>query len=178
MLAVFYFMPTQLITNILDFDIYDGDYNPKTLVFMDKSLYMELPEKPKLEIILPGYTDIKSFPVTANTLTSINSSLLGLNDINKFSDLPDGIYTLIYSICPSDIFCKTKLYLRTISLEHKLWDILTVKTEFTKEEEKKLLLFDKLLKTAKSFAYKGDSVKAQLYYVESETLLNSIKIVC
>lgn len=171
-------MPTQLSTNILDFDIYDGDYNPKTMVFMDKSLYREAPDKPKLVIMLPGYVDYKILPVNPNSFTLINSSLLGLNNINEFSDLQDGVYTLTYEICPETIFYKRKLYLRTINLEYKLWDILTVKTDFTKEEEKKLLLFDKLLKTAKSFAYNDDAVKAQLYYFESEQLLNSIKTVC
>ena len=171
-------MSLQLSTNILDFDIYDGDYNPKTIVFLDKSLYMEAPEKPKLEVILPGFVEAKVIPITPNTLTPINSSLLGLSNINSFSDLQDGVYTLTYRICPENIFYKRKLYLRTVNLEYKLWDILTVKTEFSKEEEKKLLLFDKLIKTAKSFAYKGDSVKAQIYYTESESLLNSIKTVC
>jgi hypothetical protein len=171
-------MPLSILTNILDFDIYDLDYNPKTLVFMDKSFYMESPEKPMLEVTPPGFVEARVIPIRANELNIINSSILGLSSLDDFSDLPDGIYTLTYRVCPPEVFYKTKLYLRTVALEYKLWEILTVKDTFTKEEEKKIVLFDRLLKTAKSYAFYGNAVKAQLYYKEAESVINSIKTTC
>lgn len=171
-------MSLKILTHTLDFDIYDLDYNPKTLVFLDKSSYMEDPEKPKLEIIPPGYIEGKVVPINPNKLNVINSSALGLSAFNCFTDLQDGVYTLTYTICPYEVFYKRKLYLRTVNLEYQLWEILTVKETFTKEEEKKIFLFDKFLKTAKSYAFDNNAVKAQLYYKEAENIINSIKTTC
>ena len=95
-------MALELSTHHLDFDIYESDYNPKTMVFLDKSSYMETPEKPKLEVILPGFVDSKVVPINPNSLNVLNTSALGISSINSFEDLPDGAYTLTYRICPHE----------------------------------------------------------------------------
>jgi hypothetical protein len=44
-----------LHTNILDFEVLETG-NLKTIVFVDSSQYMEEPDRPLLEVILPGHT--------------------------------------------------------------------------------------------------------------------------
>lgn len=172
-------MALELSTHKLDFDIHDEDLNLKTLVFIDKSYYREDPDKPKLEVILPGGAEPKVVPINNSQVNIINSAALGItNPFGELSDLKDGIYTLTYRICPYDLFCVKKLYLRTVSLQYKLWDVLITKESFSKEEQKKLFLFDKLIKAGKAFAAKDNAIKAQFFYKEAENIINSIKTSC
>ena len=109
--------------NILDFEILETG-NIKTIVFVDSSQYMENPEKPILEIILPGtnkYVLVNISPRNVNTFTSnsLNLTPTLLNN-NSLIDLPDGVYVFKYKICPYQYVNRVKTHLRVTNLVNDL----------------------------------------------------------
>ena len=109
-----------------------------------------------------------------NTITVINSALLGLNCNNDFStlyDLPDGLYSITLQISPYDSFSQvTKYYLRTSLLENKLNELLvrlelsdySVKREVYLQE--KIVHIEMLLSSAKAEACLGNDIRALMKY--------------
>lgn len=109
----------------LSFEILETD-NPRTLVFVDSSEYFEQPEKPMLDVTLPGH--VKYFPVSveASHVNVFNSNTLGITEVFKrecLEDLPDGVYTLKLRICPYAVLNRVKFFLRTTQLSNKLKQI-------------------------------------------------------
>lgn len=106
----------------LDFDIQSLG-NPKTMLFVDMSQYFEEPERPLLQILLPGYTKYFTVSINARRINVLNSNIIGLSKSIKTSDLvalPDGVWTLTYRICPYDKLYKQSYHLRTVALKAKL----------------------------------------------------------
>lgn len=81
-------------------------YNAKTLRINDASFYNDVTvECGLLEVIPPGYTKSVNFNVSKNFSIVLNSSNLKLAKARVFrdlKDLPDGVYSLRYSIKPND----------------------------------------------------------------------------
>jgi hypothetical protein len=108
--------------HILDFEIIPTG-NSKTLVFLDSSDYFREPEKPLLEVTLPGYSKYFLVNITARKLNTLNSNTIGLTELlnnDCLIDLPDGIYTFKYKICPYDETYIVKKFFRTTLLEKEL----------------------------------------------------------
>lgn len=109
--------------NIIDFEII-ATGNSKTLVFIDSSDYIvDSPERPLLEVTLPGYNKYFLVNIVARQVNTLNSNTIGLTDLlnnDCLVDLPDGVYKLKYKICPYTSNYKTKLVFRTTLLEDKL----------------------------------------------------------
>lgn len=108
--------------HILDFEILETD-NLKTLVFVDSSQYMDEPDRPLLEVILPGHTKYFLVNVTAKNVNTFNSSTLGLNKAlvqSEMLDLPDGIWHFKYKICPYKYVFVIKSVMRVSLLLNKL----------------------------------------------------------
>jgi len=106
----------------LDFEILDTG-NPKTLVFVDASEYMEEPERPLLEVTMPGYDKYSLVNVNAKHVNTFNSSTLKINMVlnqNCLVDLPDGVWHFNYKICPYQYVHVSKYYLRTALLKQKM----------------------------------------------------------
>src|SRR3954463_4543906 len=97
-------MPTGLQFNTIDFEILDID-NLKNIVFVDLSKYYQAPEGPLLEILLPGSMQYLMAQIQPNKINILDSNTIGLSNIfetNCAVDLPDGVYTFKYKICPYD----------------------------------------------------------------------------
>jgi len=110
--------------HIVDFEIIPTG-NPRTLVFIDSSYYYENPEKPLLEITLPGYTKYFLVNIVANQVNTFNSNTIGLTEVinnDCLVDLPDGVYSFRYKICPYEALYIDKKFFRTTLFDKKLAD--------------------------------------------------------
>lgn len=162
--------------HIIDFSIIDT--NIKTFVFLDESDYMESPDKPFLEIVIPGYTKYIRVPITPNKVNVFTSNAF-FNKKGEATDLIDGVYQLRYSIAPHDYIYKDKYYLRTISLQKKYEKLLLSLnlgdcfTKDIKKQEETLVNFNILLQAAKANAEDGSLNKATELYKKAEKLLDN-----
>lgn len=169
--------------NILDFEIVPTG-NPKTLVFVDASNYINVPERPLLEITLPGYDKYFLVNIEYNRVNTLNSNTIGLTDLlngDQMVDLSDGIYSFRYKICPYTKTYVDKVHFRTTLIEEKLsclyskWDVSDCATR-----EDRTLLYDlaeihALIEGAKSIVYKNQK-KANEFYTLASKLID--KIMC
>lgn len=111
--------------NNIDFEILDTG-NSKTLVFLDSSEYYKEPETPLLEITLPGFTKYFLANINARKINTFNSNTIGMTETfnsHELVDLPDGVWTFVYKICPYDEVFIQKYYLRTVCLDNKISEI-------------------------------------------------------
>ena len=77
----------------------------KNLVIRDDSHYLDTPENPTVTISLPGYSTAKVLSFDYSKINIYNSYTLGLSSSAQTTDLidlPDGVYTITYAICPYD----------------------------------------------------------------------------
>lgn len=156
--------------NILNFFILDTN-DPKSMVFVDASEYIENPEKPILEIVLPGmnkYLLVNISPRKVNTFTSNTFNLTPtiLNECETI-DLPDGIYRFKYKICPYKYINRVKYYLRITSLSNKLnhiLDKLDCEIELSEKLKQEIIDILILIESAKASAELGNNEKASNKY--------------
>jgi len=168
--------------HILDFEIIPTG-NPKTLVFIDSSDYFREPEKPLLEVTLPGYNKYFLVNVVARKVNTFNSNTIGLTEIlNKeyLVDLPDGVYTFKYKICPYENAYIVKKYFRTTLIEKELNDLylqLESTDCSTKEDRIKsysLVEIHTCITGAQAVVEK-DEKKANSFYQTAQRLINELK---
>lgn len=108
--------------NILDFEIIETG-NENTLVFVDSSQYMEEPDRPLLEITMPGYDKYFLVNYTARNVNVFNSGTLGINQVlfnNEYLPLPDGIWFIKQKICPYKYVYINKKHMRVTRLLNKV----------------------------------------------------------
>lgn len=121
------FMPSAS----LDILIYPT-MNTQTFAVMDISTYDEdfVITSPTIKIIPPGFNEV-SVPFLPKTLNVFNSKTLGITP-EEFSpsNLPDGIYKLIYSVYPEYEYSVEISYLRTDSF-FETFDRAYLKLEFS-----------------------------------------------
>ena len=144
----------------LDFEILDVD-NPKTLVFLDTSEYMEQPERPLLELTLPGHSRYFLLNVVARKVNTFNSNTIGLSEVfdtHCLQELPDGVYTAKYKICPYDKIWVQKHFLRTTLFDRSLDKAFTY-INLDSEREKKEVIDIMLLKEAAKANVKEGLIK-------------------
>lgn len=94
--------------HILDFSIINEE-DLFNISFLDKSIYMETPNMPIVEIQKPMFNQVYRIPIIPNKVTNFNSFTFG-NNIYK--ELPDGIYTIRYCINPHDTIYVEKQILK------------------------------------------------------------------
>lgn len=79
-------------------------YNTKSMGIADASTYPDTPpivSAPTIEITVPGFAKV-SLPFSVNDFTVYTSSTFGLTAIGMDTvPLPDGVYTIRYSIAPA-----------------------------------------------------------------------------
>lgn len=169
--------------NNLDFEILETG-NTKTLIFVDSSQYIGHPDRPLLEVFLPGFSKYLLTNVVASQVNTFNSSTLGLNkslNINFLQDLPDGVWILRYKICPYDFIFIDKKHMRVTQLLVKLQNLYN---EISIEEcdcptqtdsfiQKQLTRIHILIEGAKSVV-NLDSSKAQRYYQLANRLIDDL----
>lgn len=157
--------------HILDFDILETG-NTKTIVFLDQSQYMRKPEKPLLEVIMPGYDKYFLVNVQAKKINTFNSNTLKLTAVLKqdyLVNLPDGVWGFRYKICPYDKVFVCKKHMRMALLNEKLTklhdkiDLADCDIKTDKDIEKDLFKIYSLMEGAKAVV-NVNIKKAQSYY--------------
>lgn len=99
----------------IDFYIVESN-DPKTIVILDRSNYLDQPEKPLLQVTLPGFTGFKHIEYIPQSINVLNSDSLDLTSPCEYdctAPLPDGIYQITMMICPYDQLYKKVCYLKT-----------------------------------------------------------------
>lgn len=171
-------MPLGLHKNILDFEILETG-NTKTLVFVDSSQYDGVPDRPLLEVIMPGYTKYFLVNVAANQVNTFNSSTIGFNKVllqSELVDLPDGVWSFKYKICPYNYVYVIKHTMRVTQLLKKVEKILNqvdLGECSTKDDEELQKSFSRiyiLIEGARAAAKAGDTNKAYNYYQLADKL--------
>lgn len=174
-----------IIRNYLDFEIIETD-NPKLLIFIDGSEYMdEHPEKPLLEIKLPGFNDYFIVSMKHREVNILNANTIGItktfvNNYQCLVDLPDGVWTLTYRICPYEVVFKTKHILRTEQLNIKIKQLykLIEATDCSLKEDRrlknKLIDINIFLQTGKAYAEDCDIKKASNFYQIADKFTNDL----
>jgi len=105
---------------ISQLDIYiEKILNPKLLIVKDCSYYNPdiVVTNAKLEVQYPRSNSYINIPVGKNFSYIINSNTIGLTNSNThegLSDLPDGIWTIKYSICPNNELYVEYTFLRNV----------------------------------------------------------------
>lgn len=167
--------------NTLEFDIIPTG-NPKTLVFADASLYIAEPERPLLEVLLPGYNKYFLVNIEAKVVNTLNSSTLGYNKAlfsDGMLDLPDGVWHFTYKICPYDYARVNKSILRTTLLEIKLAELYDkidyedLSSDEKKDYEHNFTRIHILLEAGKLTANHSPK-KAQANYELADRLINKL----
>lgn len=165
----------------LDFEIIPTG-NPKTLVFIDSSDYFREPERPLLEVTLPGYNKYFLLNVTARKVNTFNSNTIGLTELlngDSLVNLPDGIYTYKYKICPYEETYKIKKFFRTTLIEKDLDDLYHQienpenLTPDEKEFEYQLVELQSAIIGAQATVY--DERKANSYYKAAQKIISQLK---
>lgn len=154
----------------------------KNLVVRDDSYYLTTPENPTITISLPGYSTAKVLEFDYSKINIFNSYSLGLSSsagTNSLIDLPDGIYTIVYAICPYDDF-NTKVYhLRACQawcrFDTYLKSIFDSCLDLDPVISKDLQHVEWLLKGASAFAKDCDIKKAGDLYRKALELLDDIE---
>ena len=94
-------------------------YNKMLLGVADASTYVTPPVNPTIEITVPSFGTVV-LPFTENTYNLFNSESLGITASgDDLVPLPDGIYTLKYSIDPAITNYVEKSILRVDQLQEK-----------------------------------------------------------
>lgn len=165
----------------LDFEILDTG-NTKTLVFVDSSEYMEEPEKPLLEVIMPGFNKYQLVNIIPKRVNTFNSSTLNINQVlhqECLIDLPDGLWQFKYKICPYKSVHVSKNYMRTAILQQKisyLEDRINLADCRSKEDEElksELLNIYILVEGSKNLANRNGK-KAASYYQLADKLVSKL----
>jgi hypothetical protein len=163
--------------------------NSKILIVKDASWYN--PEVPvtnaRIDLQYPGSTDYFSIPVGKNFTYVINSNTLNITNVahsDNLSELPDGIWTIKYSICPNDELFVEYTFLRNtkqLIKWHNLYCSLQIDRCAKKkylEELKKLREIKDIIDAAKYLADCGKYEKSIELYDYADTLLSEFSSNC
>lgn len=169
--------------NILDFEIIETG-NLKTLVFIDSSQYMQNPEKPLLEIILPGMNKYLLVNIQPRKVNTFNSNTLNLTPtiINNCDliDLPDGVYSFKYKICPYKYINRVKYFLRVTNLLSRLNTVLDTfefsdcTIEADDKTQREIVNIYILIESAKASAELGNKERASNKYKLADKKVNCL----
>ena len=97
-------------------------YTKYSLGIADNSIYPNDPPtviSPTLEITVPGGHNSVSIVFNIQDFNVLNSTMLGITSQGKEEALPDGIYTIRYSVTPSYINFIEKSFMRVNQLLEK-----------------------------------------------------------
>jgi len=97
-------------------------FNSLTLGIADISTYPPTPpiSQPQINIVIPNGFGSVTLPFVPNDFNVFNSASLGLSDpLSGLTPLPDGVYTLTYSIYPNAQNFVTKTIMRVEQLQEK-----------------------------------------------------------
>ncbi len=96
-------------------------YNTQTLGIADASTYPDSPpvSAPTINITVPTF-GLVSLPFTINDFNIFNSTSLGITAVgDPLLPLPDGIYTIVYTVAPAYLNYVNKTIIRIERLQEK-----------------------------------------------------------
>lgn len=94
-------------------------YNTLTLGVADASTYDGTPSAPTMDITIPGFGDV-SIPFNPDDFNVYNSTILGITQMGEpLLPLPDGLYTLKYTITPANEYFVVKNIMRVEQLQER-----------------------------------------------------------
>jgi len=145
------------------------------LVIEDYSYYLDTPEKPQVQITPPGFTTPIIFQFNASKKNIFTSYSFGLSTTTELSLLPDGLYTIVYSICPHGELYEKFYHVRTCRIRCA-WDkqFLKIFNNCFEPDEKtltKLKHIDALIIGSEIAAKDCDPDKAMLMLRKANELL-------
>jgi hypothetical protein len=146
-------------------------YSSKTMGIADISTYPSSPPitSPTIEITIPGF-GLASLPFTPNDFNVFNSGTLGITSPGEdIQPLPDGIYTLRYSVTPAYQNYVEKTIIRVEQLQEK-FDNAFMKLDMM-ECDKAIKTQDKVLLTTIYFLIQGSIAAANNCAVDQSTKL-------
>lgn len=154
--------------------------SPQEITIADFSEWIYAEDKPAfLEITMPGSSKVKTFSFNKRQFNGYNSNNLGLSCLTadckeeKYTDLPDGIYT-ISLLSSYENQSKLKYYLKTDRYEIEFSKVMIkYGLEITTPDFLRYMVeTDGILKVAKSHTMLGDFTKAQKFFEEAKSRLN------
>jgi hypothetical protein len=156
----------------IDFDVIQSTV--QTLWIGDRSDWIHAENLPaNVLITLPGSSKPLTFSFKKKAINSFNSHNLGITCLHGdcteevYSDLPDGIYTIVLKSGFTN-FEKEKFYLKTDRTELELAKIIIKNGfEYSKNDRdfrSKIYDIDWLIKVSKAHAKVGDFVKADRFF--------------
>ncbi len=160
------------------------DYlNPKVLVLTDLSEYPEVPDRPIYSIGLPGFDTHIDINAQYNKSTYVDSNVLGFSNHVPpcdLSDLPDGIWTICYKVCPHDELFVTQYFFKTAVLQSGFDKFLSsvevdYKGNAVMYENDQVMNIQFLLDSAKACARLGKHSEALKRYELANKALNRLK---
>jgi hypothetical protein len=179
-------MPTlDILEYKIDFIFLESN-DPKLLILLDRSRYLTNPEKPRLQITLPGFTGYIETDYNINGITVIDSDKLKLTEsceYNSLIDLPDGIYKIKQMVCPTDELFIFKCYLKTQQLEFLYSQLLLSIDNYNIDINSnkilsELVIIDILIKSARAEAAYCNSYEAtNKYNLASEKINKLTKLI-
>ena len=151
------------------------------LSVMDTSFYPMPPESATLTVYVPGYADYFEFDFVLGEINILNSYSFGFttSETDGFTQLPDGVYTLLLNTCP-DLGQNKRYHLRTCKIDCRLaaqW----VKYLDCCDDDKMLYYLDRvdfLLRGAEAQADLCNPTKATELYRKADDLLRRIELDC
>lgn len=144
-------------TYTINFYIIESN-DPKTIVILDQSNYLDQPEQPTLDVIIPGFTGSVSKEYIPNGINVLNSDSLDLTEQCEYdttADLPDGVYQITMKVCPFDQLYNKKCYLKTTKFYEAYQNLLlnfdiTNNTYNQDELKRNIIDLDILIQSAKA----------------------------
>lgn len=97
-------------------------YDVNTLGILDTSQYDTDPPNvvsPSMSITVPGFTSPVVIPFVPADFNIFNSIILELSTYPTLTPLPDGVYTLLYTVNPAFTYHVEKNFMRTNRIQEK-----------------------------------------------------------
>ena len=165
----------------LDFTVLHQS-NAKYLLTVDVSQYITAPTGNVIDITVPGYSTPIRCSFDPSEVNVYNSGLLGLSSGSTLINLPDGVYTLTYRVCPVDVLYITKKIIRTCEIECKylnLYAKFSLDCSYDNSENlKKLDKIKNYIESAKANASICNYLKAAEFIQKANNLLFDVDCHC
>lgn len=162
------------------FSVLEND-NPKEIILLDQSKYLDNPEKPILQVILPGFIKPVEIEYLPNSIIVLNSDSVKLTDecdYDYLADLPDGVYQIRMAVCPYDELNYKLCYLKSTILTGRLQNLLLTYDNCNcfdiKDFQQSFLNISILIDSAKAEALSCNIDKASKKY---QTALNELNYI-
>lgn len=156
-------------------------YSLSTLAIADISFYNTPAINPSMEITVPGYSTI-GVTFVPGVVNIFNSTILIPSCTDPSVELPDGVYTVTYSVNPNNATSITKNFMRTEIIDCKFMrTFLAIDVQCPCNGHYKGKLKDELrdikilIDGAIASASECDIVTTELLYSKADSLLCKIK---